>query len=174
MAIYSKFLCEDALDLMNRDPMALTGVHMEQLPIVGKSAEAIAAREAAVRSSVPTSAVVDTTVARKSSGISVRMIEAMAGEVVSFVKRSLTPRDEQLAALDSRIADLQSRIQTLEREPRLKYQGVHEKGRYYAEGDTVTAHGSMWVCRTYTDAEPGSGDGWTLAVKRGRDGRDAR
>ena len=57
--------------------------------------------------------------------------------------------------------------------PAMVYRGVFEAGRRYAPGDTVTFGGSSWVCNAPTDAKPGETEkAWTLAVKRGRDGKD--
>lgn len=60
--------------------------------------------------------------------------------------------------------------------PAMVYKGVFksESGDGYAIGDTVTWAGSLWHCNvTGTKALPGdrSAD-WTLAVKKGRDGRE--
>jgi hypothetical protein len=50
---------------------------------------------------------------------------------------------------------------------------VFELGRAYLPGDTVTFGGSAWVCGAPTAARPGETEkAWTLAVKRGRDGKD--
>jgi hypothetical protein len=57
--------------------------------------------------------------------------------------------------------------------PAMVYRGVYEAGRVYEPGDTVTFGGSAWVCGATTTERPGDGaPGWTLAVKRGRDGKD--
>jgi integrin beta 3 len=57
--------------------------------------------------------------------------------------------------------------------PAMVYRGVYEAGRRYAPGDTVTFGGSSWHCNAPTDAKPGETEKtWTLAVKRGRDGKD--
>jgi len=57
--------------------------------------------------------------------------------------------------------------------PAMVYRGVYVPGRVYAPGDTVTFGGSMWVCGSTTSERPGDeAGGWTLAVKRGRDGKD--
>ena len=57
--------------------------------------------------------------------------------------------------------------------PAMVYRGVYEAGRLYAPGDSVTFGGSSWVCNAPTDAKPGETEKtWTLAVKRGRDGKD--
>ena len=52
--------------------------------------------------------------------------------------------------------------------------GVWKEGTYQ-HGDAVTWAGSFWIAQRATDAKPDSPDsGWRLAVKRGRDGKDAR
>jgi integrin beta 3 len=57
--------------------------------------------------------------------------------------------------------------------PAMVYRGVYEAGRAYLPGDTVTFGGSAWVCGAATTERPGEeASGWTLAVKRGRDGKD--
>lgn len=53
--------------------------------------------------------------------------------------------------------------------------GVFAEGKSYEEGDAVTWGGSLWIAQRATSQKPDSVDGgWRLAVKRGRDGRDAR
>lgn len=47
------------------------------------------------------------------------------------------------------------------------------KQRGYERGDGVTLGGSFFIAQKDTDAKPGDSDDWRLAVKRGRDGRDA-
>lgn len=54
------------------------------------------------------------------------------------------------------------------------YRGVFKSDDPYHQGDTVTWAGSLWHCNvTGTKALPGDGSAdWTLAVKKGRDGRE--
>ena len=54
------------------------------------------------------------------------------------------------------------------------YRGVFKSDDPYHQGDTVTWAGSLWHCNvTGTKALPGDGStDWTLAVKKGRDGRE--
>ncbi|XUA20712.1 phage gp6-like head-tail connector protein [Citrobacter sp. OP27] len=58
--------------------------------------------------------------------------------------------------------------------PTLIYRGVFKAGEVYKPGDTVTWGGSMWHCDEESADKPGENGskGWTLATKRGRDGRD--
>ncbi len=50
------------------------------------------------------------------------------------------------------------------------YRSVLDKQRTYHPGDMVTWNGSVWHCNTESKGDI-SGDKWTLAVKKGRDGK---
>jgi integrin beta 3 len=52
--------------------------------------------------------------------------------------------------------------------------GVYSEEREYATGDAVTWGGSLWIAQAPTAQKPGQSDTWRLAVKRGRDGKDAQ
>lgn len=55
-----------------------------------------------------------------------------------------------------------------------KYRGVYKADEDYAKGNFVTHKGSMWYAKTAPTGEPGKDlAGWQLAVKCGRDGKDA-
>ncbi|MBA6066356.1 phage portal protein [Pseudomonas mosselii] len=57
--------------------------------------------------------------------------------------------------------------------PVMIYRGVFSPGDY-VPGDTVTWGGSLWHCDEPTADKPGEvgSNGWTLAAKRGRDGKN--
>ena len=52
------------------------------------------------------------------------------------------------------------------------YRDTYAAGKTYQSGDMVTWGGSLWHCDKPTAETPGGG-GWTLAVKKGRPGKDA-
>lgn len=53
------------------------------------------------------------------------------------------------------------------------YRGVFREGQEYKQGDTVTWGGHLYHCDTDTTDKPdGEQRCWTLAVRRGRDGKD--
>ena len=79
-----------------------------------------------------------------------------------------------IAVFRPRLHELTKRIEALEKEPTLTYEGTAQAGREYEKGMFVTHQGSLWHCNAKTKAQPGFGPAWTLAVKRGKDGRDAR
>lgn len=58
--------------------------------------------------------------------------------------------------------------------PTMIYRGVFKEGQTYAKGDTVTWGGSLWHCDVdeTTEKPDGPAKHWTLAAKRGRDGKD--
>lgn len=51
--------------------------------------------------------------------------------------------------------------------------GVYKQGEKYIRGDGVTFGGSWFIAQCETDAKPEESPDWRLAVKRGRDGKDA-
>jgi hypothetical protein len=70
---------------------------------------------------------------------------------------------------------LTDRIKVLEDRPDLRYSGVWQQDQVYGSGNFVTDGGSLWHAKRASVGErPGVGDAWQLAVKRGRDGRDAK
>jgi integrin beta 3 len=57
--------------------------------------------------------------------------------------------------------------------PVMIYRGVFKEGETYQRGDTCTWGGSLWHCDADTADKPdGQQKHWTLAAKRGRDGKD--
>lgn len=53
--------------------------------------------------------------------------------------------------------------------------GVYKDDSAYQRGDAVTWGGSLWIAqKDAPDSKPGTGDGWRLAVKKGRDGKDGK
>ena len=52
--------------------------------------------------------------------------------------------------------------------------GVYKADTAYQAGDGVTWGGSFWIAQRETSDKPETSDAWRLAVKRGRDGKDAR
>lgn len=51
--------------------------------------------------------------------------------------------------------------------------GIYKQGQTYRAGDGVTWGGSFWIAQEQTTEKPDTGKGWRLAVKKGRDGKDA-
>jgi hypothetical protein len=66
---------------------------------------------------------------------------------------------------------LRNRITELEAKPEMKYHGTWSEKTSYPVGSFVTDGGSLWHCNKRTTERPGTCEGWTLAVKRGRDAR---
>jgi hypothetical protein len=68
---------------------------------------------------------------------------------------------------------LAARVKELEQRPTVKYLGIFREGKVYPPGSMVTHQGGIWHAERSTLMRPGDGAvDWTLAVKRGRDGKD--
>lgn len=86
------------------------------------------------------------------------LVKAIVAEVSEVIKE----QNKRIDALESRMAQF-------------GYKGVWQPGLVYRESNFVTDDGSIWACiKEQTTQRPGSGPDWRLAVKRGKDGRDAR
>lgn len=112
---------------------------------------------------------------------------ALAREVLALIpvpkdgRDGIATTDELMAVVDAKVAErLGAAVQlavdayaaTL---PRVEYRGVFKDGEMYDRGNFVTWAGSLWSANENTTEKPGDGSkAWTLAVKRGRDGKDAR
>lgn len=51
--------------------------------------------------------------------------------------------------------------------------GVFKDGSSYVRGDGVSFGGSYWIAQKETGTKPGTDPTWRLAVKKGRDAKDA-
>lgn len=88
----------------------------------------------------------------------------------------LKTAEEVVAPLVEKLNELEDRIEQLEAGG-IKYCGTWQRAQDYRRGDTCTHAGSLWVAlkEAPSGREPGSDAAfWQLAVKRGRDGKDAR
>jgi hypothetical protein len=86
-----------------------------------------------------------------------------ATELAGMIKEKL---DQELAPLRRQLDQLAAR------EKSFSYRGVWKDGEQYFQGNFVTQDGSLWACSRETRGKPGDSDAWTLACKRGRDGKD--
>jgi hypothetical protein len=68
---------------------------------------------------------------------------------------------------------LQARIAALENSP-FRFIGTWSEGMEVVAGNFVSYGGSMWHANEATKAKPGTGPEFTLAVKRGAEGRSAK
>lgn len=90
-------------------------------------------------------------------------LRAEVGKAVTGLRAELEP-------------EIQGRVQEIVAAlPTMQYKGVFSEGTTYRAGECVTWAGSLWHANEATAERPGDGSkAWTLAVKRGRDGKDAR
>jgi hypothetical protein len=93
----------------------------------------------------------------------------VAEAVRGYVDRTVNAR---CAALDAKIAMLEAQIEA----KTMTYMGVWKDGRIYSRGNVVTYDGSSWHSNDFHNkGRPGNGSsGWSLMVKHGERGRDAK
>jgi hypothetical protein len=98
-------------------------------------------------------------------------------------------RNERITALETKVEGLlaraggdtgqdsmvEGRLKALESKPAITYEGVWSVDRAYGVGMMVTHQGGIWHAKTANvSRRPGTDPNvWTLAVKSGRDGKDA-
>lgn len=81
----------------------------------------------------------------------------------------ITEVERRLAAVvEKRVTDAIAAL------PIVTYRGVYVAGESYVPGNLVGWGGNVYHCRTATTDKPDVSDAWELAVKKGRDGRDAK
>jgi hypothetical protein len=100
--------------------------------------------------------------------VTTRAFRAALTQVAKSIGELLMPLRNRIKALEQRCAELDAAIE------RRSYQGVYDSERTYDEHNLVTMGGNIWIARRATSDRPGTSDAWTLAVKKGRDGRDAK
>jgi hypothetical protein len=110
------------------------------------------------------------------------IVTRLKGELVGihnwFAKRC-EEAEARLAALEDLVSPeatpLAIRVDALEKKPNAQYRGVWNENERYVEGEFVTHKGSVWAAKASSrgfrpNENPNT---WQLAVRRGRDGRDA-
>lgn len=111
---------------------------------------------------------------------------ALARDVLSLIpvpkdgRDGVATRDELIALVRENVTEaigpavttaMDAYVATL---PKTDYRGVYREGETYNHGNFATWAGSLWYANETTTEKPGEGSkSWTLAVKKGRDGRDA-
>jgi hypothetical protein len=91
------------------------------------------------------------------SGLTAAAIGVIVRGLSPVIREQFARRDDRLAALDARLAALES-------QPQLKWMGVWREGQPYAEANLVTRRG-LWMATRVTAARPGEDDSWKLIVK---------
>jgi len=92
-------------------------------------------------------------------------------DMFTFMQDQIDARDFVLRALLERIMGLEAQIK---HQRSVIYRGVFDGAEQYEPGNMVTHAGSMWHANEATSDTPGTSAAWTLSVKRGRNGKDAR
>jgi hypothetical protein len=90
--------------------------------------------------------------------------DKLADKIIGTIKAVKVQAHERIGLLEARVGELEA-------QPRVQYHGVWIPDSEYAAGALVTQAGSIWHSNRLTRDRPGTSDAWTLAVKKGRDGR---
>jgi hypothetical protein len=109
------------------------------------------------------------------SSAQIDALEARSGRFVTFADLDMFESAVSRGfgdVLKPVLDGLLKRIAKLEARPVLEYAGTWD-GRPAKHGQFFTHDGSLWFCRADTTTAPPGAD-WKLAVKRGRDGKDAK
>jgi hypothetical protein len=95
------------------------------------------------------------------TSVSALSIDDMGSVIDEAIHRAVEPLQRELAELKSR---------------GVEYKGVYQRALAYKQGSLVTFDGAMFAAiRSVREGEtPKQSDGWQLAVKAGRDGKDLR
>lgn len=95
------------------------------------------------------------------------LMKAIAPVLRSYLRDELTPIRRQMTELERRVAEVETKG--------LEFVGTFQRAATYRRGQAVSFDGSLWIALrdTQSGEEPGQSKAWQLAVKRGRDGRDA-
>jgi len=96
-----------------------------------------------------------------------QLIKAVIAGVAPVIKE-YTAREIEAAT-----SPLVARVAELEAQPAFKYCGTWNANTQYVRGCFVTDHGGLWHCNEMTMERPGTSKHWTLACKRGSDGKVA-
>lgn len=102
--------------------------------------------------------------------------DAALTEARTLVQQAIEERDTVIARFDPSQKQVRDLVEAaIMDRPLPSYAGVFDEERSYRKGEFVTDGGSLWHCNaeTTTGEKPGKSEVWTLAVKRGRDGKDA-
>lgn len=92
---------------------------------------------------------------------------AFARDVVAAIKESQQVLQNQIAALEARIMEMEKHV------AEIKYTGVWRDGETYKRGNSCTHDGSIWIALRDTEGKPGQSLEWQLAVRKGKDGKAA-
>lgn len=102
-----------------------------------------------------------------------KVYDQLQGQIAELHDQAITQQTILYGYLEAAF----ERIDHLEQVSRsLSYEGVWTAEREYQRGMFTTHGGSLWHCQRETQNKPGEGDhhDWVLAVRKGRDGKDAR
>lgn len=96
-------------------------------------------------------------------------LESFADAIGAAIAEATAPLRKQIEALEASIRQIEQR-------GAFEYVGTFQRALRYRRGSVCTHRGGMWIALVDIDpasSGPGEDDCWQLAVKPGRDGKDA-
>jgi len=97
--------------------------------------------------------------------------EMLAAEIASMVRQQIAaatkPLRDKIEALELRTVEAEKQA------AEFRYRGVWQPSETYKKNNFCTQDGSVWICLRDTKGKPGQVLDWQLAVRKGRDGKDA-
>jgi hypothetical protein len=98
--------------------------------------------------------------------------EVLAKEIADLIRQHVAaatmPLRDRIEMLELRTVDAEKQA------AEFRYRGVWQPSEQYCRNNFCTHDGSVWVCLRDTEGKPGQCLDWQLAVRKGRDGKDAR
>jgi hypothetical protein len=98
--------------------------------------------------------------------------EVLAREIADLIRvhvaTATKPLRDKIEALELRTIEAEKQA------AEFRYRGVWQPSELYRRNNFITHDGSVWVCLRDTEGKPGTVLDWQLAVRRGRDGKDAK
>ena len=98
--------------------------------------------------------------------------ELLAKEIADLIRvhvaAATKPLRDKIEVLELRTVEAEKQA------AEFRDRGVWQPGEQYWRNNFITYDGSVWVCLRDTGDRPGQSLDWQLAVRKGRDGKDAR
>jgi hypothetical protein len=88
--------------------------------------------------------------------------------IKQHVAAATKPLRDRIEALEHRVVEAETKA------AEFRYRGVWQPGEQYRRNNFVTYDASVWACLRDTEGKPGQCLDWQLAVRKGKDGKDAR
>jgi polyhydroxyalkanoate synthesis regulator phasin len=102
--------------------------------------------------------------------------QKMAEAVRGYCDKAFDDIHDRIDRLERRLDDMRERVRQIQTRPQLRFAGQFRDhdGKVFEPGDLVSSGGSLWACMKDTSTRPSmDNEFWQLAVRKGRDGKNA-